>query len=171
MTGSTGGRTTARHPSPGPHNSLWYWNRILRPWRVAFNYALMVLARPCPSLRLKNWLYRRMGAQVGAHVSVGLEVTLDIFYPELVSIGDDTIVGFRTTILCHEFLHGEYRTAPVRIGKRVTIGANCTILPGVTIADDSVVSAHSLVNRDVAGFVGGVPARPLGKRMEADQNP
>jgi acetyltransferase-like isoleucine patch superfamily enzyme len=49
----------------------------------------------------------------------------------------------------------------VRIGKRVTIGANCTILPGVTIADGSIVSAHSLVNRDVEGFVGGVPARPL----------
>ena len=154
-------RATERHPSPGPHNSLWYWSRILSPWRVSYNYALMCLARASPSLRAKNWLYRRMGCKIGAHVSVGLEATLDIFYPQLIDIGDDTIVGYATTILCHEFLHDEYRTAPVRIGKRVTIGANCTILPGVTIADGTVVSAHSLVNRDVTGFVGGVPARPL----------
>lgn len=154
-------RTLDRHPSPGPHNSLWYWNRILRPWRVSYNYALMRLARGSPSLRVKNWLYRRMGIKLGSHVSVGLEATMDIFFPQLIEIGDDSIIGFSTTILCHEFLVDGWRTAPVRIGKRVTIGANCTILPGVTIADGSVVSAHSLVNRDVAGFVGGVPARPL----------
>jgi acetyltransferase-like isoleucine patch superfamily enzyme len=121
----------------------------------------MRLARGSPSLRVKNWLYRRMGIRIGAHVSVGLEVTVDIFFPELIEVGDDSIIGFATTILCHEFLADEWRTAPVRIGRRVTIGANCTILPGVTIADGSVVSAHSLVNRDVSGFVGGVPARPL----------
>jgi acetyltransferase-like isoleucine patch superfamily enzyme len=154
-------RATERHPSPGPHNSLWYWGSILSPWRVSYNYALMRLARASPSLRLKNWLYRRMGIKLGAHVSVGLEATMDIFFPQLIEIGDDTIVGYNTTILCHEFLTEEWRTAPVRIGRRVTIGANCTILPGVTIADHTVVSAHSLVNRDVEGFVGGVPARPL----------
>jgi heptaprenylglycerol acetyltransferase len=154
-------RNTKRHASPGPHNSLWYWSSILSPWRVSYNYGLMRLARTSPSLRLKNWLYRRMGCRIGAHVSVGLEATFDIFFPELIEIDDDTIVGYNTTILCHEFLADEFRTAPVRIGKRVTIGANCTILPGVTIADHSIVSAHSLVNRDVNGFVGGVPARPL----------
>ncbi|HEV8358919.1 MAG TPA: acyltransferase, partial [Candidatus Thermoplasmatota archaeon] len=100
---------------------------------------------------------------------VGLEATMDIFFPQLIEIGDDTIIGYNTTILCHEFLVAEWRTAPVRIGKRVTIGANCTILPGVTIADETVVSAHSLVNRDVAGFVGGVPARPL--RVATDEAP
>lgn len=155
-------RVTQRFPSKGEHNSLWYWDQVLSPLRVSYNYALMRLARGSPSLRVKNWLYRRMGIHVGEHVSVGLEVTMDIFYPQLITIGDDSIIGFATTILCHEFLHGEHRTAPVRIGSRVTIGANCTILPGVTIADDAVVSAHSLVNRDVEGFVGGVPARPLG---------
>jgi acetyltransferase-like isoleucine patch superfamily enzyme len=52
----------------------------------------------------------------------------------------------------------------VVIGRDVVIGASCTILPGVVIGDGAVVSAHSLVNRDVAAgsFVGGVPARPLG---------
>lgn len=163
-------RATERRPSPGPHNSLWYWNRVLSPLRVSYNYVLMALARVSPSLRLKNALYRAMGVKVGRHVSVGLEVTMDIFYPQLIHIGDDSIIGYNTTILCHEFLVDSYRTAPVRIGKRVTIGANCTILPGVTIADGSVVSAHSLVNRDVEGFVGGVPARPLARTDEGRDN-
>lgn len=163
-------RRVDTHPSAGPRNSLWYWTRAVSPWRVARNYAFVRLARGSPSLRLKNALYRAMGMKVGEHVSVGLEVTPDVFFPELIELDDDCIIGYNTTILCHEFLHDAYRTGRVRIGKRATIGANCTILPGVEVADDAVVSAHSLVNRDVSGFVGGVPARPLrGKDEAADQ--
>ncbi len=123
----------------------------------------MALARVSPSLRFKNWLYRRMGITVGNHASIGLEATMDIFFPELITIGSDAIVGYDSTVLCHEFLADEYRTGPVEIGKRASIGANVTILPGVTIGEEATVSAHSLVNRDVppGAFYGGVPARDL----------
>lgn len=121
----------------------------------------MRLARISPSLSLKLWLYRMMGIRVGSNVSIALDVTMDVLFPQLIEIGDNTIIGFNTTILCHEFLIKEYATGPVVIGRDVMVGANTTILPGITIADGSVVSAHSLVNSDVEGFVGGVPARPL----------
>lgn len=147
--------------SKGVHNSLWYWSKIVSPLKVAFNYICMSMARICPSLRLKALLYHAMGIKVGRNVSVGLEATMDVFFPELIEIGDNTIIGFNTTILCHEFLTREYRIGRVIIGKNVTIGANTTILPGIRIEDDTVVSAYSLVNSDVRGFVGGVPAREL----------
>jgi acetyltransferase-like isoleucine patch superfamily enzyme len=147
--------------SKGSFNSLWYWEEIVSPFKVAFNYFCMCLARTSPSLRFKNFLYSAMDIRIGKHISVGLEVNMDIFFPELIEIGDNSIIGFNSTILCHEFLVNEYRLGKVIIGKNVTIGANTTILPGVTIADGSVVSAHSLVNSDVSGLVGGVPARPL----------
>lgn len=154
-------RNLKTYSSKGVHNSLWYWEDIVSPLKVAFNYICMSIARISPSLRLKNLLYSAMGVNIGEHVSVGLEVNIDVFFPELIEIGENSIIGFNSTILCHEFLLGEYRIGNVVIGKNVTIGANTTILPGVTIADGSVVSAHSLVNGDVSGFVGGVPARPL----------
>ena len=128
---------------------------------MTYNNILMRLARISPSLSLKLWLYRMMGIRVGSNVSIALEVTMDVLFPQLIEIGDNTIIGFNTTILCHEFLIKEYVTGPVVIGRDVMVGANTTILPGVTIANGSVVSAHSLVNSDVEGFVGGVPARPL----------
>jgi acetyltransferase-like isoleucine patch superfamily enzyme len=158
-------RDVTAYPSRGPANSLWYWWKVVGFWKTVRNYLFISIARISPSLKVKHWLYRAVGAKVGKNVSVGLEVTFDIFYPELVEIGDNTIVGYNTTILCHEFLVKGYRLGKVRIGRDVTIGANCTILPGVTIADGTVVSAMSLVNSDVSGFVGGIPARPL-KRSE-----
>lgn len=50
---------------------------------------------------------------------------------------------------------------PVRIGKNAWIGAGATILPGVTIGDNAVVGAASVVTRDVAPdtIVAGNPAR------------
>jgi acetyltransferase-like isoleucine patch superfamily enzyme len=61
--------------------------------------------------------------------------------------------------------HAEVDRAPVRIGDRVFIGANAVVLMGVTIADEAVVGAGSVVTRDVPAraVVTGVPARVTGR--------
>jgi acetyltransferase-like isoleucine patch superfamily enzyme len=146
-------------------NSMCYWTTVRNPLRVALNYIVVALCRIIPSLALKRWLLRRIGVKVGKNVAFGLESTVDIFYPELIEIGDNTIIGYNAVILAHEFLMDELRIGKVKIGRNVTIGANCTILPGVSIGDNSIVSAHSLVNSDIPPNVlaGGVPARVIKK--------
>lgn len=54
---------------------------------------------------------------------------------------------------------------PVKIGKRCWVGANAIILPGVTIGDNCVVAAGSVVTKDVPSncTVAGVPARIIKK--------
>ncbi|MFA4983561.1 MAG: acyltransferase [Candidatus Micrarchaeia archaeon] len=145
-------------------NSLLLWKRIKSPLRVAFSFALIYAARYSPSLRLKNFLYRLCGAKVGARATFGLGAVIDIFFPELVEVGEESIIGYNSVLLAHEFLQGEYRTGKVEIGERVMIGANCTVLPGVKIGDGATVSAMSLVNRDIpAGQKwGGIPVRRIG---------
>ncbi len=58
----------------------------------------------------------------------------------------------------------------VRIGKNVWIGGGATILPGVTIGDNSIVGAGAVVTKDVEAdtIVVGNPARPLRKITEKD---
>ncbi len=144
---------------------MWVWHRSVSPWRVMCNFLVVYGCRYCPSLRVKNALYRTLGMKIGARVSPGLGVTMDIFFPRLINIGDDSIIGYNTVILAHEFLIRELRTGPVQIGRNVMIGANVTILPGVRIGDGATVSACSLVNKDVpaGAMVGGVPARVLSR--------
>ncbi|MCG8350479.1 MAG: acyltransferase [Chloroflexales bacterium] len=151
-------------PSPGPHNSLWYFPQVTGGYlRVTRNAALIALARYTPSLQIKQRLYRRLGMRIGSHASVGLMVMFDIFFPQDITLGDDCIVGYNSVVLCHEFLRYEWRRGPVWIGRDVTIGANTTILPGVVIGDGATVSAMSLVNRDVppGAMVGGTPLRMI----------
>lgn len=135
----------------------------MHPWRVCLNFAVIYLCRFLPSLPLKNVLYRLVGIKIGRDVSVGLMVMFDVFFPQLITIGDNSVIGYHSTILSHEFLIKEWATGQVVVGQNVMIGANTTLLAGVTIGDGAVVSACSLVNGDVASgaVVGGVPARAL----------
>ena len=95
-------------------------------------------------------------------VSWGLESTPDVFWPELITVEADAIIGYDATLLCHEFLQDEYRTGPIRVGERAMIGAGAIVLPGVEIGDGAQVAANSLVTCDVpAGETwAGVPAVP-----------
>ncbi|WP_256545159.1 acyltransferase [Halobellus inordinatus] len=159
-----------RHPTPGPLNSLQYWTDAKPVWRVALNYVLVWIARIAPSLRVRNWALRRLGVTVGRGVSWGLEATPDVFWPELITLGDHVVVGYDSVILCHEFLQDEYRTGEVVVGDRAMIGAKAVILPGVRIGAGAQVAANSLVTRDVPpnATVAGVPARPMGESESAD---
>lgn len=61
---------------------------------------------------------------------------------------------------------------PVTIGNNVWIGAYCTILKGVTIGDNSVISAHSVIVRDVLPncIYAGNPARPTVRDIDNKQD-
>jgi acetyltransferase-like isoleucine patch superfamily enzyme len=150
-------------PKHGPLNSLQYWPRFVHPLRVVWNFVCIYLAKYAPSLRLKAFLYRLTGAKIGQNVSIGLAVVFDVFYPHLITIEDNAVVGYSSVILCHEFLVKGARTGPVVIGRNVMIGANSTILAGVTIGENTEVSAMSLVNSDLPPNVlaGGVPVRVI----------
>ncbi|TDA65856.1 MAG: acyltransferase [Clostridia bacterium] len=156
-------RRLERYPVTGK-NSMQFWPRVVSPWRMVKNFVVIEIGRYIPVLSWKNSLYRRfLGLDIGSDASIGLMVMLDIFHPDYISIGAGSIIGYNTTILCHEFLPREYRLGRVSIGQGVLVGANCTILPGVSIGDGAVVAAHSLVNRDIPPhtLAGGVPARVI----------
>lgn len=152
-------RNTERFKVEGS-SSLWQIYKTVSFWKVAKSFIVIEVARVTPFLSLKNWMYRRLlNMTVGERTAFALKVVPDTMFPERIKVGSDTIIGFNTTILAHEYLIEEYRLGDVVIGDRVMIGANTTILPGVTIGDDAIVSAMTLVHKDVpaGSMVGGNP--------------
>jgi acetyltransferase-like isoleucine patch superfamily enzyme len=142
---------------------------------------------------LKAQFLRLVGAQIGhrvviypgvyiipgANLVIGndVDLALDVLIQSSggVTIGDRTLVGYRTQIISSNHVvpqgHGrifsagaEYR--PIRIGNDVWIGGNCMILPGITIGEGAVVAGGSVVTKDVDPFciVGGCPAKLIKKR-------
>ncbi len=137
-------RRVKRYPCEPGRNSMRDWHRKVHPLRVIFQFIIITVCRYLPSLKMKNFLYRRLGMKVGKNVSMGVMVMVDIFFPQFVSIGDNSVIGYNSTILAH-----------------VLLGANTTVLPGVKIGDGARVGAGSLVNRDIPPGVlaCGVPAK------------
>ncbi len=109
--------------------------------------------------------------RIGDNVFLGRGVNIACY--RSVEIGANTRLAERVSI--HDSDHvmepvsdveGRWRdslAAPVKIGSRVWLAANVVVLRGVTIGDDSVVGANSVVTQDVpAGVIAaGVPARTI----------
>lgn len=156
-------RNTERHRVKEA-NSLWHVYKTVPFWKVVKNFVVIQLARYTPFLPVKNWLYRTfLRMNIGDQAAFALMVMLDVMFPEKISVGRNTVIGYNTTILAHEYLIKEYRLGDVKIGSNVMIGANSTVLPGITIGDDAIVSAGTLVHKDVPPgcFVGGNPMRVI----------
>ncbi|KOR81013.1 acyltransferase [Peribacillus frigoritolerans] len=161
-------RRTSRYPVEGA-NSLWHVYKTVPFWKVVKNFVVIQLARYTPFLGMKNWLYRTfLHMKVGKHTSFALMVMPDVMFPEKISVGINTVIGYNTTILAHEYLIHEYRLGEVVIGDEVLIGANSTILPGLSIGDGAIVSAGTLVHKDVpeGAFVGGNPMKIIYTKEE-----
>ena len=85
-----------------------------------------------------------------------------------VYIGDDVLIGSNVVFatINHD-LDPEKRhlhhMGEIRIGNRVWIGANATVLAGVTVGDGAVIAAGAVVTEDVppCTVVGGVPAHVI----------
>ena len=84
-----------------------------------------------------------------------------------VDIGDDVMIGPNVSLITsgHPIAPSQRRAAvtaaPIVIGKNVWIAAGVTIIGGVTIGENSVIAAGSVVTRDVPAdsLAGGNPAR------------
>lgn len=114
----------------------------------------------------------RVILEPGASLSIGdntyITASSVIHSASSISIGSDCAIAWGTTILDTDFHRIVYEdgkqnsiSKPIVIGDKVWIGCNCTILKGVTIGNNSVIAANSLVNRDVPpnSLVAGNPAR------------
>ena len=126
----------------------------------------------------------------GKHTKIGKRVfinfNLTIQDDAEVTIGDDCNFGPNVTIVTpvHPLLPDERKALltaagekkhlcyarPVHIGKDCWLGASVTICPGVTIGDNCVIGAGSVVTRDIPEgcFAAGNPCRVIRKLSEQD---
>jgi len=101
--------------------------------------------------------------QLGRYVTIGADSRIVSWAP--VRIGDDFMASDSLTINSggHDPVTLQPQIAPIQVGDRVWCGAGVTICSGVTIGDDVVIGARSLVTKSLPSncIAYGSPAKPV----------
>ncbi len=168
-------------------------NRFLS-YLLDFLLLVLNLATWIPSHLIRNTIWRLAGLKLGRRST--LHTGVRVFDPRHITIGEGTIVGYRTfldgrdqlTIGNHVDIASEVMiynqehdihsrdfhaiSEPVIIEDYVFIGPRAIILPGVKISKGAVVAAGAVVTKNVPKFaiVGGVPAKVIGQRGNTKPN-
>jgi len=148
-------------PYVGNKNPVYDYPKHVGRIRLFFNSLVCHICRIVPFIEIKNSLYRMIGVKIGKNVVIAAYVIIDPFFPELITIEDNVIIGVGTTILAHEYSQKKLIKGKIHIKKRALIGAGSLIRCGITVGEHAVVGAKSFANKDVPDFttVGGVPAK------------
>lgn len=133
------------------------------------NIILFRIAFFCPINGWRVKMHRMRGVNIGENVFIGIQCAIDNAYPEYVFIEDNVSIVNETTILAHSnpMFHFEgvfpSYVSPVLIKNGAWIGVKSIILPGVTVGTKSVVSAGSVVIKNVSDYtlVAGNPAKKI----------
>jgi maltose O-acetyltransferase len=152
-------------------------------WLVRYNASLAMPVAERRKLLLERFAAVGEGSIVrppfhcdyGFNISLGAGVFLNfncvILDVVAVTIGDQTQIGPGVQILTADHPRDPAQRAaglefgrPISIGRNVWIGGGALLLPGVTIGDDAVIGAGSVVTRDVPAraIAVGNPARARG---------
>jgi acetyltransferase-like isoleucine patch superfamily enzyme len=125
---------------------------------------ILPIIRSTPMIKL---FYQGMGAKIGKDVLIGTDRIWDC---DLIEIGDECVIGGNVSINAHIGQGKKGRLRRVRIGNRVTIGANTYVMPGVVIEDNVLVGPNSVIpmgKRLKANSVyWGIPVEQVGERSE-----
>jgi UDP-2-acetamido-3-amino-2,3-dideoxy-glucuronate N-acetyltransferase len=112
-----------------------------------------------------------MGSEIGHNVKIGNNVRIGAmcFIPEGVTIEDNCFIAPKVTMSNDKHPPSNHTCwGKILIKKGAAIGMGAIILPGVTVGENSIVGAGSVVTKDIPSGEKwyGVPSMPHGKRFE-----
>ena len=152
--------TSEQYPNILPPQNVPYYEETQKrtfsqKLRKIRNTIYMLLAYSCPNNKMRQWMHRRRGVHIGKNVYLGMFCFLDNLHPEYIYIEDNASVNAGTMILTHFNPMKRYapifqaQMAPVLIKEGAIVAVRSTIMPGVCIGKNAVVSAGTVVDKDV----------------------
>ena len=117
--------------------------------------------------------------QKGVRIGKNVKVSTHTFICEGVSIEDDVFIGHNVSFINDKYprstnaggslqTEADWKVVPTVVKKGASIGTSATILCGVTIGENAIIGAGSVVTKDIPPNVtaAGVPARIISKAVK-----
>ena len=136
----------------GPNTKIWHFSHILSDTTIGSNCSFGQNCVVGPNVKIGN------GVKVQNNISVydGVEIEDDVF------LGPSMV--FTNVINPRAFIQRKDEFKKTLLKKGCSIGANATIVCGVTIGEYALIGSGAVVNKDVKPYalMVGVPARQIG---------
>lgn len=122
------------------------------------NICLFRMAYHCPLNNLRIKMHRKRGITIGKHVFIGLHCDIDNAYPEFIYIGDNASLAGGNMVIAHANPMEHFKNvieagvAPIVVKEGAWVGAGAILLRGVTIGKNAIVSAGTVVDKDVPDY-------------------
>lgn len=143
--------------------AIWLlFNTIWRRFIFTYSYKEYLL-EPINKKIIRPLCWRMLGCHLGKNVHIGHSVRLDFGNTERIKIGNNVVISNGVNILCHKRDSSNYHKGDIAtklpfkyedvvIEDNVQIGLNCTIMPGVTIGEGSIIGSCSLVTKSIPAW-------------------
>lgn len=139
------------------------------PQKISAFFKKWLSAKIIPHMVLNGWrifFYRLCGYNIGKNVFIGMRCYLDDLEPHMLTVEDNAIISYGVFFACHGY--GQQHM-PITIKKGAYVGMRSSIISGktgVTIGENAVVGACTLVNKDIpsGATAVGVPCRIIKTR-------
>ena len=119
--------------------------------------------------KIDSYVYVEEGVVIGDNC----KIRPFVFIPTGVTIEDNVFIGPNVTFTNdkHPRVQGEWKLLQTRIKRGASIGANSVILPGITIGEEALIGAGSVVTKDVPSkaTVAGNPASIVGRNKDNNE--
>jgi len=147
--------------------SLW---TIL--WKPIRKYLNVVVIPNIPFTNLRVSLYRLIGFKIGKNVFIGMKCYMDDVAIDKTVIEDGAVISYGCYFACHGL---DQRHTHIIIKRGAYIGMQCKLVSGkkgITIGEDSIIGAGSLVNIDIPNRARavGIPIRILDNKEKKDES-
>jgi maltose O-acetyltransferase len=133
------------------------------PWRERFSWRWRSfcawMGRYTPFCGWKTFWYRRAGAAIGENVFFSPGVSLDLLFPQLITLEEGVVLGLDAMLVSHVYTPERIVIGRSVARRRALVGGRA-ILAITTIGEEGVLAANSYTVKPIpAGFIGiGVPA-------------
>lgn len=137
-------------------------------WKPIRKYLNVVIIPNVPFNTLRVALYRLIGFQIGKNVFIGMKCYMDDMAIKNTIIEENVTISYGCYFACHG--KGQEHTM-IKIQKGAYIGMQSNIVSGktgITIGEQSIVGAGSLVNQNIPNAVTavGVPVKIVKENIE-----
>lgn len=140
--------------------------RVFKTYRDGFLLKFLMeswLLAPLLPRRIRPWIVKKIGANVGKNVFIGSKVWVDSGHADMLILEDHVHIAGESTLLCHQrnlknYCVGDdyaklgFRVEKIHLKKGCLIGQRTMIMPGVTVGEGAIVGAYSLVTKDIPAW-------------------